>query len=265
MSALPEPLTPAGCDVRSLPYMPFDVIRLRRSKSWLGAKRDPALGFYLMNLWTAAWHEVPAGSVEDDDDALADLAMCDPRKWSRVRDAVLRGWVKCSDGRLYHPVVSEKVINALEGREGQRQRTEAARQSLLEKRQRLSPDPTESVTKSVADLSQTPKGREGKKSKGKKEPPYSPPPGGEGLPVWLPQVLWADFVASRRSLNKPMSDLAAGQMLRRLEGFHTRGLDLAMLLGTAIRRGWLDVYEPKADELPLNGERPRHPPLSGAF
>jgi hypothetical protein len=55
---------------------------------------------------------VPAGSLEDDDDVLADAAMCEQAKWAEVREEVLRGWVKCSDGRLYHPVVCERVREA---------------------------------------------------------------------------------------------------------------------------------------------------------
>ncbi len=92
--------------------MPLEVLRLRRSKAWLICKRRPELAFYLINLWTAAWHERPAGSLEHDDDVLADLAMCPPKDWTKVRKDVLRGWVKCSDGRIYHPVVVEKVRDA---------------------------------------------------------------------------------------------------------------------------------------------------------
>lgn len=112
MSELPAPMTPAGCDLQDFPFMPLMVARLRKSTAWVKARRNPALGFYMINLWGAAWHEVPAGSLEDDDDVLADAAMCDPSKWEKVREAALRGWVKCSDDRLYHPVVAERVIEA---------------------------------------------------------------------------------------------------------------------------------------------------------
>jgi hypothetical protein len=109
MNDLPDPLMPADCDLRDFAFMPLDIQRLRRSKAWLKAKRNPALGFYMVNLWTAAWHDVPAGSLEDDDDVLADLAMCDPVKWLKLKADVLHGWVKCSDGRLYNPTTCEKA------------------------------------------------------------------------------------------------------------------------------------------------------------
>lgn len=120
-------LTPAGCDLRDFAFMPLHVMRLRRSKAWLKAKRKPELAFFMLNLWTASWHEVPAGSLEDDDDTLADLAMCDPAKWSKVRAEVLHGWISGPDGRLYHPTVCEAALTAWDAKLDQRWRTECAR------------------------------------------------------------------------------------------------------------------------------------------
>lgn len=105
-----EPLIPADCDLTDFPRMPFDVARLRRSASWRMARKNPELGFYLVNLWMASWHESPAGSLEDDDEALADMAMCDEDRWPEVREQVLRNWVRCSDGRLYHETVATMVL-----------------------------------------------------------------------------------------------------------------------------------------------------------
>jgi hypothetical protein len=116
LAQLPAPLTPRECDLSDFPFMPLEIARLRRSKTWRKAKRNPELAFPLINLWTAAWHDVPAGSLEDDDEVLADLAMCSPVKWKRLRDQVLAGWVKCNDGRLYHPTVCEKVRESWEAK-----------------------------------------------------------------------------------------------------------------------------------------------------
>lgn len=127
MSELPQPLTPVDCDLTDFPFIPLQIMRLRRSKAWLAAKRNPSLAFYMINLWTASWHEIPAASLEDDDDMLAEFAMCDPVKWDKLRVAILRGWVKCSDGRLYHPTVAEKAIEAWNSKLDQRWRTECAR------------------------------------------------------------------------------------------------------------------------------------------
>ena len=107
---LQPPLTPPDCDLRDFGYMPLEIERLRHSSAWRRAKRKPALAFYMVNLWAGAFHEVPAGSIPDDDEAQADLAHCELRRWQRFKPDVLTGWVKCSDGRLYHKVVAEKAL-----------------------------------------------------------------------------------------------------------------------------------------------------------
>ena len=112
----PAPMVPAEVDLSDFKFMPLEVARLRRSKAWLICKRRPELAFYMLNLWAASWHERPAGSLEDDDDVLADAAMCPPERWAEVKADALRGWVKCSDGRLYHPVVAEKVAESWHGK-----------------------------------------------------------------------------------------------------------------------------------------------------
>src|SRR3990167_1804461 len=121
-----EPLVPPEVNLRDFPFMPLEVARLRRSKGWLVAKRNPELGFYMLNLWGASWHETPAASLEDDDDVLADAAMCDPKRWAKIKEAVMHGWIKCDDGRWYHPTVAEKAMEAWVAKRKQRKRTEAA-------------------------------------------------------------------------------------------------------------------------------------------
>lgn len=133
---LPDPLVPAEVDLRDFSFMPLALHQLRRSKQWLIAKRRPELGFYCINLWAASWHEVPAASLEDDDDVLADLAMCESEHWAEVKSEVLRGWIKCGDGRLYHPVVAEKALEAWAGKLEFRERAERFRKSQSEKGKR---------------------------------------------------------------------------------------------------------------------------------
>ena len=114
---LPDPPVPADLDLSGLEYMPLLITRLRRSKAWLRAKRRPELGFYMLNLWMAAWMECPCGSLEDDPDVLADAAMCAPEKWDEVKTEVLAGFTKHSDGRLYHPVLAEQAMIAKDKRD----------------------------------------------------------------------------------------------------------------------------------------------------
>jgi Protein of unknown function (DUF1376) len=114
------PLTPPNCDLRDFGFMPLDVRRLLTSDTWLEAADDPRLGHALICLWCEAWHQVPAGSLPDNERVLARLAMCDREEWTRIRDRALKGWLRCCDGRLYHPVVAEKVLESWIEKLGQR-------------------------------------------------------------------------------------------------------------------------------------------------
>jgi hypothetical protein len=134
MNELPAPMSAPECDLRDFQFMPLLITRLKRSKAWLKCKRRPELAFYMLNLWTASWHETPAGSLEDDDDVLADLAMCDPAKWAKIKSDALHGWVKCSDGRLYHRVIAEQATEAWLHRTGYRERLSKAREAREAKR-----------------------------------------------------------------------------------------------------------------------------------
>ncbi|GGJ13869.1 hypothetical protein GCM10011320_21330 [Neoroseomonas lacus] len=117
----PEPLTPPDCDLRGFPYMPLDVARLRDSD--LAALPDAEARWANVISWAASWHQVPAGSLPNDDAALARLLGYgrDVGAWTTVREAGgLRGWTLCADGRLYHPVVAEKALAAWRARRQQR-------------------------------------------------------------------------------------------------------------------------------------------------
>lgn len=110
------PLVPAGCDLGNLQWFPLDVDRLLGSQ--FHATADDAAWRAGVTLWLRAWRQVPAASLPADDVALARLAELgrDLRTWRRVRAAALRGWVLCSDGRLYHPLIAERALAAWIGR-----------------------------------------------------------------------------------------------------------------------------------------------------
>lgn len=120
MPDLPEPLTPAGCDLTDFQYMELDVRRLRDSK-FASTPSGNAFRAGLM-LWCAAWHQVPAASLPDDDVELASLAgfgrmPFSVKEWRKLRTEALHGFVKCSDGRLYHAVIAEKAVSAYAAKE----------------------------------------------------------------------------------------------------------------------------------------------------
>jgi hypothetical protein len=123
---MPEPFTPRDLDLRDFAYMPLEVVRLRDSDTVVYSTGDEFRAAVL--LWCAAWHQVPAASLPDDDRMLATLAGYgrDLASWDQVKVGALRGFVTCSDGRLYHPVIAEKALESDSKRRSQRRRTAAA-------------------------------------------------------------------------------------------------------------------------------------------
>lgn len=109
-----EPLVPAHIDLRDFPFMPLEVARLRDSAIVDEISGDEFRAAIL--LWCASWHQVPAGSLPKDPKQLSKFAGYGRviAEWEKVAEGALYGWVECSDGRLYHPVIAEKAIEAWE-------------------------------------------------------------------------------------------------------------------------------------------------------
>jgi hypothetical protein len=113
VTAVRDPITPVDCDLQDYPSMLVDVVRVRDSS--LASDESPEACWAAFLLWCAAWHQVPAASIPDTDSWIAKQAGYALRgkidkAWKNVRDGALRGFVRCSDGRLYHPVVAEKAL-----------------------------------------------------------------------------------------------------------------------------------------------------------
>ena len=119
------PLVPVDLDLRDFPFMPMDISRLFGSE--FHAQSDDGAWRAGVTLWLRSYHQVPAASIPDDDVACARLAEFgrDVKAWRRVKAAALRGWVKCDDGRLYHPVVAEKALEGWLEKLGQRKSSAA--------------------------------------------------------------------------------------------------------------------------------------------
>jgi len=121
---LPAPLVPAHVDLRGLPYMPLDVNRLRDSQLAISANGEEFRAAVL--LWCASWNQVPAASLPEDDQTLSAYAGFgrDLKGWKKARPGAMRGFLKCTDGRWYHPVVAEKALEAWEERQEYRDKRE---------------------------------------------------------------------------------------------------------------------------------------------
>lgn len=122
MSELPDPLVPSTCTMAGNDWFPLHFDRLRKSKWWRRAT-DLARARNIM-LWGEAYKQVPAGSLPDDDDELAEAAGfgMDVETFIAAKAEIMAPWVLCNDGRWYHPTVCEVVLDAWERTSERRKR-----------------------------------------------------------------------------------------------------------------------------------------------
>lgn len=153
---LPAPLTPAGCNLQDFPHTP--ILRSRLFGSSFHARTTDSEWRAGVTLWLKAWEQVPAGSLPDDDIELCRLAELarDLKTWRKLKAGAMRGWVLCSDGRLYHPVVAEVVRNAVDAKIVQRDKTLKARIAAMQKalNEASDSDKKASITEEIRKLSQ---------------------------------------------------------------------------------------------------------------
>jgi hypothetical protein len=156
--ALPDPLLPPDIDLRSMPYTP--IFRARLFGSAFHARVSDAAWRAGVTLWLKSWDQVPAGTLPGDEVDLCRLAELghDVRSWRKIRAEAMWGWIKCSDGRFYHPVVAEGVNAAWQSKEARRDRTEKARQARLSQRTPRSVAASNGTEHNVTESPYTPRG-----------------------------------------------------------------------------------------------------------
>lgn len=172
-----DPLTPAECDCQGLPFMPLEVQRFMDSDLVALSTGEEFKAAVL--LWAKAWGQVPAASLPDDDRILARMTGLPLADWLRVKDMAIKNWIKCSDGRLYHPVIADLAVEAW----GKR-RKQSARSKTRWSRVKASKHPAAMPRDTKSDATAFPRDAETDaaamqgtdKNKGK-SPPYSPPEG----------------------------------------------------------------------------------------
>jgi hypothetical protein len=123
MANTPEPPISSDANVRSIADMPLAVETIfafakEVSLQVLGAAM-------LLRCW--AWHQVPTGSLLDNDEALAAMVGLRRDVWQRLRALALDGFARCSDGRLYHHGIVERALAVLADVEKKEKRMAADR------------------------------------------------------------------------------------------------------------------------------------------
>lgn len=104
----------------------LDMARFKASDTWLRAKsvRTRALCLFL---WAEAWGQTPAGSLPNDDELIALMLDLEAAEFAAVKPILMRGWWLAEDGRLYHHVLVERVIEMMGRRRSDSDRQAAKR------------------------------------------------------------------------------------------------------------------------------------------
>jgi Protein of unknown function (DUF1376) len=132
----PAPLNPPHVDVRDLDSFMLNIERLLASELVATATGEEC--WRALMLWARSWKQVPAGSLPNDDRALGGFSGAGAR-WGRVKKAALHGFVECSDGRLYHPVVCAEALRAFNRKRKYQKKRETDRKRLKDWRKRKRP------------------------------------------------------------------------------------------------------------------------------
>lgn len=201
MLDLPEPLTPTDCDLRGNEWMPLYGDRLFASDTWLMASPEGRCA--ALALWWAGWKQCPAASLPDNDRALSQLAGFGlaVKAWTMLREEAMRGWMKCSDGRLYHPVLAEFAIAAWDKRNNARNRKASWRARRESSENGDGPIPRNGDTHETEtwqngdEIDRTGEDRTGeeKERRKKEDTPPTPPKGGAAKDVELFDEFWAAY------------------------------------------------------------------------
>jgi uncharacterized protein YdaU (DUF1376 family) len=126
-----EPPYPADTRAKGWRFE-LDYERIRQSDTWAltPAEHRP----WLLMLWMVSWEQTPCGSMPADDELIAARIGMAPESFAQVKRILLRGWTKGSDGRLYHKVITERVLEMVAAKE-----REKTRKAQYRKRQKDCP------------------------------------------------------------------------------------------------------------------------------
>ena len=141
------PLVPPEVDLSRLDGFMLDTVALLGSELVALSTGEEFKAAVL--LWCRAWKQRPACSLPDNDRVLASFAMVAPARWRKVKGMALHGFVKCADGRLYHPVLAKDALRADAAR---RQRSEAIKKRWEKEHGK----PTEDGTAAIRPYYETP-------------------------------------------------------------------------------------------------------------
>ena len=130
LETIPDiPLPPYSNDTKAKGWrFELEPDRIRQSDTWALAK--PEIKPWLLMLWMVAWEQIPCGSLSDDDELIAAKIGMSDELFQNNRKTLMRGWWKASDGRLYHPTVTVRVLSMIETKQKEKDRKAKFREKM---------------------------------------------------------------------------------------------------------------------------------------
>lgn len=125
---VPKPLTGPEVDCTDLDGFMLNVERLMASEL-VALSSHEVIGAALL-LWCRAWKQRPAASLPNDDKVIAAFARMPLARFRKLRGEVLRGFVLCSDGRLYHRTLAAEAVRSFGWKQASRRKREADAERL---------------------------------------------------------------------------------------------------------------------------------------
>lgn len=112
---------PYAADTRAKGWrFELDAERIEQSDTW--ALASPPQRAWLLRLWMVAWMQTPCGSLPESDELIAVRLGMGLPEFQQNRAILLRGWYTANDGRLYHPVIADLVIEMMRRKAKETQR-----------------------------------------------------------------------------------------------------------------------------------------------
>lgn len=185
----------------------LDMERARQSDTW--AIASPEARPWLLMLWATAWEQTPCGSLPNDDELIAARIGMPAKLFAKHRAILLRKWWAADDGRLYHSVLVQRVMEMMKTRRSESDRKAAARaREAARMAEGVHPDsggvpvlsrgteaglPPESGTGTGTSTKEEPKAA--------RERAAPPPPCPDGVAA----EVWTDWLALRKAKRAPVN------------------------------------------------------------
>ncbi|PRC92655.1 hypothetical protein [Solimicrobium silvestre] len=106
----------------------LDLEQISQSDTWALASLE--IRPWLLMLWSVSWQQTPCGSLTGDDEIIAARIGMKLTAFKKCRSVLLRGWVSANDGRLYHPVVTQRVLSMIDVKNKEKDRKAAYRAKM---------------------------------------------------------------------------------------------------------------------------------------